>query len=107
MIEGAIADITYIPSWFFAETYTRLIWYDLLENWIYIEVDCRCPHCNTAIKIYILCYRFELEDLCDIIRCSCGHKIGYEILNEVKSFLNDIDCMLQRIEEERTLSQTQ
>jgi len=87
--------IAEIPRWFFEPSPLRLAWMDVVEGWIYLEIEGRCPHCG---KVFSSRWILEVDEvgLLEKSRCSCGYPIGREIAHEVTRFLREVESLLRR-----------
>jgi len=87
--------IAEIPRWFFEPSPLRLAWMDVLERWLYLEIEARCPNCGRVVESRWILEVDEVS-LLESSRCSCGYPIGREIVREVTRFLSEVESLLRR-----------
>ncbi len=89
-----------IPEWFFRRSPLRIAWMDLLEGWIYLEIEAECPMClNIEQSTWVV--SVEERDVLEGIKCGrCGYPIGRLVLKEIDRFVAEIESMLRRLSAE-------
>ncbi|MEL9939917.1 MAG: hypothetical protein QW632_01640 [Ignisphaera sp.] len=80
-----------IPQYFFEISPIKLLWLDLIEKWVYLELEIECPVCFKKNSYTVMAMVNEI-DLIKHWKCNyCGYSIGdllYRYVNEEISYLD-------------------
>ncbi len=108
MMWTVLADETlpHVPPWFFLTAAIRVLWIDLIEEWMYLEIEPTCPRCGMkSIYKYVLSIK-ETNILKNLYCSSCGYHVGEIVHRELLSYLLEIENLLKRVEAEKQLKKT-
>ncbi len=87
----------WVPPWFFLAANLRVVWIDLVEKWIYLEVEAQCPRCLYTEKSVWVVDSLERDVVKEFIWCrSCGYPLGELVYRELEWILAEIESLVER-----------
>ena len=89
-------DFLNLSLWYLALNNTRIFWIDLLESWLFLEIETPCPNCGFINKSTWIISLDECEVLKGIRCKECKYIIGEIMYEEVVRFLDEVRKLLRR-----------
>ena len=84
-----------IPPYFFELSPIKILWIDLMENWIYLELEIECPMCFRKQQYLIISLVNELDILKNYKCTNCGYGIGDLLYAYIKKEIDYITMSLK------------